>query len=540
MKQGKRIVSLLLILVMSLGIFAGCKKEEEDTGKKGSNKITVGIPQETTIPDYDTNAYSLYLEEVTGLNIEWVFFSSAASYYQQQLTLMCTGGEKLPEVIIGMRGLSYYVVNQLGEDGYLLDLTDLIKDYAPNYNAQIEKLDKDMQYYIQERGKNSNDGAQYAMAQVMAHSIDSQQSMMYINKTWLDKLGLQAPKNVTELKNVCRAFMTQDPNGNGEADEIAMLGGADLRYWLLNAYVEYNATTGYNVKDGKLWDPVVSDEFRQGLIFINDLVKEGLYSDLGFTLTLSEMRNLISPINGVGKVGIFCGHHESLTNSATDALDHYIALDALADETGKGGYYIINEPDVSWANFITKDCKDTKKAMKFLDALYSDESVSRERHGVKDEDWYYEEGKNSMGTDSYVNIINGQPWNDPSLNKTLRLALGIQNHWNYLAVAAEGEGRVAQSARLVAEGWNLMQNGKKQEGDMGKLVYTQEEFEIREEKAGSMQNYVNSQITLFMKGDPDPRNDASWNEFKDTLQQIGRAELMKVAQDAYSRKMERQ
>ena len=42
-----------------------------------------------------------------------------------------------------------------------------------------------------------------------------------INKTWLDKLGLEVPKTWDDLRKVMEAFKTQDPNGNGEADEIA-------------------------------------------------------------------------------------------------------------------------------------------------------------------------------------------------------------------------------------------------------------------------------------------------------------------------------
>ena len=45
---------------------------------------------------------------------------------------------------------------------------------------------------------------------------------MFINKTWLDKLGLQMPTTWDELENVLDAFKTQDPNGNGKADEVPM------------------------------------------------------------------------------------------------------------------------------------------------------------------------------------------------------------------------------------------------------------------------------------------------------------------------------
>lgn len=540
MKKRKRLVSLLLILVMVLGVFAGCQKkdgddDDKDKGADGPRKLTVGIPQSTTIPDYDTNKYTQYLEEVTGIDIEWVFFNSSADNYKQQLTLMATGSkEELPDVLIGFRGLGHYVVNQFGEDGYFIDLRDLLKN-APNYQEQLSKLDKDTRKYIEEKGTNTENGSFYAMPSLTPKTIDSQQSMMYINKTWLDKLGLQVPKNVTELTNVLKAFKTKDPNGNHQQDEIPMLGGDQMRYWLLNAFVEYDANN-FNVKNGKVWDPVMSDEFRQGLIYANDLVKQGLFSEFGFTYTRAEMRNLISPTDGPSKVGIFCGHHETMTNAVSDVLKDFTAMGALEDATGKGGYYIVNESEAVWCNFITKDCDNPKLAMEFLDALYSDESVTRERHGEKDVDWVYQEGKNAYGSDSYAKIINDQVWFDGSINSSLMVNFAILSQWNYMAIVDGAEGRTLETNRLQKEAWDLMNAGKKQEGMLARLIYTSEEYDVREDKSAAVSSSINENTVLFMRGEKDPRNDKAWNEFKTTLNQLGRGELMKIAQDAYNRK----
>lgn len=43
-----------------------------------------------------------------------------------------------------------------------------------------------------------------------------------INKVWLDKLGLEVPTTLAELKEVLIAFRDGDPNGNGIQDEIPM------------------------------------------------------------------------------------------------------------------------------------------------------------------------------------------------------------------------------------------------------------------------------------------------------------------------------
>ena len=47
---------------------------------------------------------------------------------------------------------------------------------------------------------------------------------MWIRQDWLDKLGLEAPRTWDELVKVAEAFVTQDPDGNGEDDTIGILG----------------------------------------------------------------------------------------------------------------------------------------------------------------------------------------------------------------------------------------------------------------------------------------------------------------------------
>lgn len=534
MKKAKRIISILLVLVTTFGLLTGCG--EKKTANDGPRKLTVGIPQDATIPDYNTNAFVKYLEEKTNIDIEFTYFASGSSNYKQQLTLMCTGGEKLPDVLLGFTGMSHYVVNQFGEDGFIVDLTDLIEEHAVNYKEQLKNLPDDLQTYIKEKGVNTNDGSFYAMPFVTLECIDNLQSLVYINKTWLDKLGLQMPTTKDELYNVCKAFATQDPNGNGEADEMPILNGSDVYNYIINAFIQYDAYN-FNVdENGKVWDPVVTDEFRQALIFINKMVSENLYNELSFTLDQKEMKNMISPVKGEPRVGIFGDHHESSTNAATDILDDFVALPALADATGRGGYTIYTKPSVTWSSYITKDCDNPELAMEFLDAFYLDETVSRMRHGEKDVDWVYEEGKNAYGTDSYVKIINSQAYFDGSLNKCTANWLGILTQWNYLAIETKGEGRIAQASRLQTEQWDIVQTGKIPKQSVDRLIYTTEEYELREKKSGNMDDYLTEQMVLFMNGEKNPSDDKAWNEFLDTLDTLGRSELMEVAQNAFNRK----
>lgn len=533
----KRSISLVLALVMALGVFTGCGNKKTSNVEALPDEtvtLTVGIPQNSNVSDYEDNAFTKYLEETANVKLKFSFFSSAANEYKQQLTLMCSANEVLPDVLLGF-GFDHYIVNQYGEDGYFIDLTGYIEEYAPNYKEQLEKLDEETRDYIVEKGKNTTNGAYYGMPRVLCPAPDDLQSDMYINQDWLDKLGLKIPTTVEELKAVLTAFKTQDPNGNGQADEVPMLGKEDMIRYLLNAFVCYRHGE-FNVTDGKVWDPVKTDEFRQALIYANELVTAGLYNKLSFTISgTSDYKAMISPTSGSSKVGIWVGAPERLTNPATDALSEFVALPALSDATGKGGYTIAKEPDLTWCAYITKDCKYPAAAMKLIDAFYLDETISRQRHGEKDVDWVYEEGKNVAGTDSYVRPTNGEAFFSGNATWCLN-ACGIMTQWNYLQVADDGgSSRTADINRLANEQWKIIENRTEPKEEATRLIYTTEEYEIREEKSGSVGSYINEQVLLFVSNEKNPKDDAVWNEFIATLDNLGRAELMDICQKAYDR-----
>lgn len=549
MKQLKRIFSLSLILVMAMGLFVGCKP----TGGGhpiGDGKITVGIPGNVTIPDMDKNGYTLWLEKETGMEIEWVEFASGSANYKQQITLMCSGNETLPEILVGFDGMGHYTANQLGEDGFVQDIKPLIDaGKLPTFKAQLEALPQKTRDFVISKGTNTSEdcaGAFFSLPTVVCESIDDQQSMIYINKTWLDRVGMDAPKNIEELAAVCKAFLEKDANGNGDkTDEIPMLdvgNNPEVRNWIINAFVEYNGGC-FNVdENGTVWDPYVTDEFRAALKCVNDFTNKKYYNELGFTLTQGEVKNMISPTDGSAcKVGIFGGHMETSTNSTSNVLEEFICLNPLADETGKGGYNIINDVLVSWDAYITKDCYDLDEACKVLDAFYKDESVTIQRWGTEGKYWVREEVDNWFGSKSYFKVIDSTAFFDMGQNATIGNTLGIMTHRNYMTqaqtAANSNNKRQIEVTRLIQGQWEIMQTWpKKQIDTLESLVYTTAEYDYREANLGAFDSYRGEQIVLFMKGER-ALSDKEWKDFVDQIKKLNQAGIMKTQQDAYNRKV---
>ena len=554
MKNFKRLFTFLLILVMAVAIFAGCEPKEP-AYREG--KVTIGIPGNALIPDLDTNGYTIWLKRTTGLDIEWVEFAAGGYNRNLQLKWLKRSDGTFPDILVGFGESGNYNINQSGEYEFVQDLKPLIDaGKLPTFKAQLDALSQETRDYVLAKGTNTSEdaaGAFFALPTVSFETFDDQQSMIYINKTWLERVGMDAPTNIEELAAVCKAFLEKDANGDGDAtNEIPMLELGDnpeIRNWIINAFIEYNEGCFSVDANGTVWDPYVTDEFRQALKCISEFTKHGYYkeieiADIHNTVeSKREFNNLINPADGSAcKVGIFGGHMESNTSGSKNVLEEFICLTPLADETGKGGYNIVNDVYISWDAYITKDCRNLDRACRVLDAFYLDESVTIQRWGTEGEYWVREEVENWFGSKSYFKVLDFNAFFDMSRNATMGNLLGIRTPENYLGqartAANTADKRQIEVTRLIQEQWKIMQTWpKKQVDTLEHLVYTRQEDDYREAKLGAFDSYRSEQIVLFMKGQKNINSDQEWNAYVDQIKQLDQAGIMKTQQDAYNRKV---
>lgn len=533
----KRMISSLLVIVMLCSLLTGCGGNTGGNGGNGkkAGTLKVGVPQKVSVTDYEDNAYTKYIEENTGVDIEFVFFSSTASEYQQQLALMASSKEEFPDVMMGFVGLGSRTVNQYGEDGYFIDLTDLIDKHADTYKEQYNKLSDEVKALVDLRTTSADTGCIYSMPLVTQVLIDNIQSLCFINQTWLDKVGMQQPKTIDELYTVLKAFSTKDPNGNGIADELPMLGLDMIINYVVNAYIYYEQSHPWNIDDGVASAPFITDEYREALKTLNKLCVEGLYSDLSFTVTSStELKNLHTPATGTANVGVWCGHPSNKTNTTSPILDEYVALAPLAAETDKGGYLVVSEDTVLLGTFITKDCEDPELAMKFIDFFYEDETVRRGRHGEKDVDWEEGSGMDIYGNEVSTVVLNEQAFFEGSQTWSLNMC-GIHTPENYNCVSADNNEAGARTTKLLKESYEMISQYPLKAETVRNLEYTTEEDAVKEQYESTITNYVREQTKLFIMGSIDINSDTDWNSYVKQIDELHMKDVLAVKQSAYDR-----
>lgn len=540
----KKIIAFTLVMVMSISMLAGCGK----TGKKasGDGTLTVGITDNALVTDYETNAYTLWLEEQTGLDLKFHVFAASSADAKSQLATMVAGGEELPDVIIGL-GLGDGEIKGYGDDKYFIDLKDYLYDKkkSANFWELFTEMypDEEEQKVQLNRITDPENGAIYAFPSMEKSMIDTIDSMVYINKTWLDKLGLEMPNSNESLREVLKAFVTKDPNGNGKRDEVGIAGraygvtGHSAISWILNNFCLVSNNQWFNVNEkGKLSLPFASDEYREALIYMNELTKENLLTKSIWNMTPSDTSKLMNPVDGVNTVGIFVGHPSSVLQEGYMNHCEYVSLPYW-------GYAMENEQTLSKIVYITEDCEDVDAAWDLIMAMNTKEAGYRTRYGEFGVDWdYADKGtKSFLDLDAEIKILNPAQWatiNNSNWHRTFGTIL--TNSENEVTQLPDEKDEWAMNKyRLMRESYDNFQAALKAKPytKMSDLIYTEEEKVAIEAERTNCQAWINTMTAQFVCGTEglDPANDKHWQSYLDELDRLGMDTWLKQAQKVYDR-----
>ena len=508
------------------------------------NVITIGMGTNANVTDYENNEYTKWIEEQTGVDIQFVFISGGSSDAATQVNLMMAGGEELPDLLF-TSGISKETVQKYGRDGYLLNLAGYMATDAYRYNRDLKMYYPDNYDWAEEQLRaNTMDpmtGAVYCFPTVSDSPPDSLRSHVWINQTWLDNLGLTAPTNVQELYDVLVAFRDNDPNQNGLKDEIPMIGKdvtlwRDIIGWIINAYIYYNQQAQFNVENDVVYTPYDQDEYRQALIFINKLVSEGLLSDMTWTMSATEQKALVNPVGDL-TVGVVSAAYDTGFQSNSDSIYQFVPLAPLADETGRGGYAPVNGVRMLTNRYITCDCDNPRLAFRLLDFMASAESYLHGRWGVEGQNWDYVSEDNTLpgnfGGEAKI-VLHGD---DPhSYANNLTWAGGAyaytREYWQFAMDLDDGSflSEMYSQANEMMELYNAA-------GMPEDVIYvverTDEEVEVYNEHNGNLADYVKKARAEFCNGLRDPSSDADWQKYLDDLYGLGYQEAWVDIAQAY-------
>ncbi|MDO4293528.1 MAG: extracellular solute-binding protein [Eubacteriales bacterium] len=357
-------------------------------------KVMFAIRDVDSMIDPDEMAVVQALEEKTGIHIEWEMIKGAD--WNTKLNLMFSSGE-YPDIILSPNGEvdveEYGVTQQL-----LLPVDELTEKYMPIYTERIAAEDSDPTTSLK-----ASDGKKYAVGYLVGQDISSQ-AHFFINQTWLDNLGLAMPESLDGLTETLRAFKTQDPNGNGEADEVPLEmslneGYYGVRYLLPMFGVPASATRWIYIDDDKKVQFAPTQEgFRQCMEWLHQMYEEQLVD----AEILSQDASTVESKLAEGNVGFFTAWRLQAMG-----WDEGVAKDCtLYMPAGPEGVTPKAERMLEVARngaFITTANQHIPESMRWLDALLETETMYSLYYGAEGTGWEYnaENGKiDSIVTDT--------------------------------------------------------------------------------------------------------------------------------------------
>lgn len=257
----------------------------------------------------EENEYTKMIEQKFNVKIKWDLAPADALLDRRQL-LLASGD--YPEVFLEGK-FTYSDVMTYGQQGVFIPLNDLIDKYAPNIKAMWEAKP-----YLKE-AMTAPDGKIYGIPRLNECYHCTYSQKFWINNEWLEKVGLKVPTTTDELYTVLKAFKTQDPNGNGKADEIPLTGAPNKFVWngnvdayIMNAFI-YNDNSKYlTVNNGAVDFAANKPEWKEGLAYLHKLYSEGLIDPASFTQN----------DQAIGQLGNREG--DEITGSFTSALLSYL------------------------------------------------------------------------------------------------------------------------------------------------------------------------------------------------------------------------
>ncbi|WP_394922033.1 extracellular solute-binding protein [uncultured Robinsoniella sp.] len=362
----------------------GTKDSSKSAGAEGQETITVAVQMNEKGEYSDQNYAIRWLEEQTGVNLEFVALPSDAADADTKLNLMLSSGD-YPDVIC--YNLNKQKMVKFGKEGIFIPINDLYEKYGNN----MKKMFADRPQY--EQNAYAPDGNMYGFPTASESYHGQAYPKLWYNSEWLKSLNLSEPTTTEELKEVLTAVKNSDYNGNGKADEIPLTGSPDwdcqLEWYLMNSFIPCDKESLSYAKDGKVIFAGDKPEFKEGLAYMHDLFQNGLIDPTAFSQKSDQMQQVIHSDEKL-VFGYTADHFAMGIDLENKHLNEITNAMVPVDGPTGARYqphkdYIDMTKGFNW--FITDECKNPELAFKVGDFIMGDEASMVMMYGEKGKYW---------------------------------------------------------------------------------------------------------------------------------------------------------
>lgn len=519
----KKLLGLLLAAMLVLSMVSGVAVAEE------RKEFTFWAAYNPTYQlDWENMKCWKLLEEATGIHINWVLYANSGEMKEKLGVLLGTNDtENFPDAFFRC-SISATQVKQYGPEGMFYDISSLIKEYAPNACAAIDKMDA---WSIL---TDPTTGAIYSLPCITDSVSGRMLPKLFFNVEMMHNVGVEKmPETLDELYDLLVLIRDNDANKNGDAsDEVGIVTNSLDRYinTFSGAFGIHNRGREDMLIDADPADETkvrfvyTTDEYRALLTFVNKLYEEKLIDQNILTPSTSNMVALGSQNQ------IFC---LAYTNMAAAGIDESKYEAATVSLTGPGGngWNTLNK-GVGVGNFVISNTlpeEDVITLLKWCDVLFTEEGARMVYFGEENVDFTIDED----GYPNYTEEILSQVSSDNPYDKVIS------------SITCFASGGIPG---YKDDKWNPGSEcrGKAMTAALNMLPYTnqttwafnftiEENDELSALKTDVVTNCHNIYRAKFISGELDIEDDAVWNQYLSEIESAGLEDLVYIYQTALDR-----
>src|SRR5690625_1127707 len=522
--------SLIIVILL---VFSACDGVEprEDIDPENDNFNKTGMPivdepvtvqfmsgkSSATADDYNDAFIWQEYEKMTNIHIDWGHTPNDSLEHKRTLDIVA--GD-YPEAYYGAK-IPDHELFENGQHGIYLALDDYIEEYMPNLRSLLDE------YPEIEKGLSFPDGHIYSLPTIHEPEFLSIHSKIkpYIRKGWLEQLNMSIPETTDEFYNYLKAVQETDLLGNGSGEEVpfSAVDVDHLFHYLKgafglgnhgqeNEYIDLHPGT----EDLRFYP--ASEEYKELLKYMHKLYSEGLIDQNIYIMDYGEFTK--QGANGVYG-SVLTSNPELFFGSEYE----YTAMPALEGPKGDKDWTFVNSPLSRRDGFVITDRNDNIAAtLRWMDYFYSEEGAELFFMGKEGETFEFDENGNYNYKSELVD------------SDGLSLEHKLSPYFTYMDSGYPGiiyEQFYQGDASLPLS----IEAMEKLKPDMidevwPRFTYTADELDTLVNIEIDLHGTVDEMRMNFIVG---RSSFDDWDEYLETLEEIGLGDYLEVKQSAYER-----
>jgi len=308
MKKNQKMAFALAALAFGTSLFLGCKDKNVslnsgDIQKVDPNELAFPLKEKAVIsgltsfpPNTESNPNNRTifrrLQEKTNVEVKWTAIQS--DQWNDKITLAMANPKTLADFVFNA-SFNDSSLLKYADQGIIIPLEDYIDSYMPNLKAVFDKYPE---YRAMCTDTNGHIWGLPWIEQLGSgkEAIQVIDNMSFINKKWLDALGLKVPNTIEEFEKVLLEFKNKASllqnkfkiDGSIIPMSFIMNDGGQDPYVLINGFGEGygDADKGRHIAvtdNRKVICSATQEGFKKGTAWLHKLYEQGLIDPEAFT-----------------------------------------------------------------------------------------------------------------------------------------------------------------------------------------------------------------------------------------------------------------